>query len=93
VLLCGCCHAGLLNTLAHVEHTFEWPIATIAGGLHLTSATGDDLRHIGDVLGGMAALQHIYLNHCSGEAAFVSLVQAFGSSVVQPCPAGTVLEF
>ena len=25
-LLCGCCHAGLLNTLAHVERTFHLPV-------------------------------------------------------------------
>jgi 7,8-dihydropterin-6-yl-methyl-4-(beta-D-ribofuranosyl)aminobenzene 5'-phosphate synthase len=92
VLLCGCCHAGLLNTLAHVERTFERPIAIVTGGLHLTSATGDDLRHIGDVLGGIAALEHVYPNHCTGEAAFIALVQSFGSSIVRPCPAGTVLE-
>ena len=93
VLLCGCCHAGLLNTLAHVECLCERPIAVIAGGLHLTSATDDDLRHIGDVLSAMPALQRVYPNHCSGEAAFVALTQILGPSVVRPCPAGTVLEF
>jgi 7,8-dihydropterin-6-yl-methyl-4-(beta-D-ribofuranosyl)aminobenzene 5'-phosphate synthase len=93
VLLCGCCHAGLLNTLALVEHLFEPPIAAIAGGLHLTSATDDDLKHVGDVLSAMPALQHVYPNHCTGEAAFIALTQILGPSVVHPCPAGTVLEF
>lgn len=92
VLLCGCCHAGLLNTVAHVERTFEQPITTIAGGLHLTSATADELQHIGEVLDAMPALQGVYPNHCSGEAAFVTLTEMLGSSVVRPCPAGTVLE-
>ena len=93
VLLCGCCHAGLLNTLVHVKCLCERPIAVIAGGLHLTSASDDDLRHIGDVLSTMPALQQVYPNHCSGEAAFVALTNILGASVVQPCPAGTVLQF
>jgi 7,8-dihydropterin-6-yl-methyl-4-(beta-D-ribofuranosyl)aminobenzene 5'-phosphate synthase len=93
MLLCGCCHAGLLNTLAHVNHIFEQPIAVIAGGLHLTGTTGDDLQRIGEVLAAMPALERVYPNHCTGEAAFVALTQILGPSVVRPCPAGTVLEF
>jgi len=89
VLLCGCCHAGLLNTLSHAERTFQGPVAVIAGGLHLTSATAHQLQHVGDVLAGMGALRRIYPNHCTGEVAFVSLVQRLGASVVQPCPAGS----
>ncbi len=93
VLLCGCCHAGLLNTLTHVKRVFKRPILVIAGGLHLTSATDDDLRHVGEVLAAMPALQRVYPNHCTGEAAFIALTQILGPSVMQPCPAGTVLEF
>ena len=92
-LLCGCCHAGLLNTIAHVQRTFERPIAIIAGGLHLASATAQDLQQIGQVLTAMPVLQGVYPNHCSGEAAFVALTQILGPSVVRPCPAGTVLQF
>jgi 7,8-dihydropterin-6-yl-methyl-4-(beta-D-ribofuranosyl)aminobenzene 5'-phosphate synthase len=92
VLLCGCCHAGLLNTLAHVRRSFERPIAVIAGGLHLTGTTSDGLRHIGDLLSAMPALQFIYPNHCTGEAAFVALTQILGPSVVHPWPAGTELD-
>jgi len=92
-LLCGCCHAGLLNTLAHVQQAFERPTSIIAGGLHLTSATVQDLQHVGQVLMSMPALQRVYPNHCTGEAAFVALTQTLGPSVVHPCPVGTVLEF
>jgi 7,8-dihydropterin-6-yl-methyl-4-(beta-D-ribofuranosyl)aminobenzene 5'-phosphate synthase len=92
VLLCGCCHAGLLNTLAHVQRTFKGPIAFIAGGLHLIGVTGDDLRHTGEVLGAIASLQRVYPSHCTGEEAVAALTQVLGPSVVQPYPAGTVLE-
>ncbi|MBN1135316.1 MAG: MBL fold metallo-hydrolase [Anaerolineae bacterium] len=93
VLLCGCCHAGLLNTLAHVERAFGQPIAFIAGGLHLTGATTKDLELVSRVLAAMPVLQRVYPNHCTGETAFIALTQILGPSLVCPFPAGTVLEF
>lgn len=93
VLLCGCCHAGLLNTLASVKCLCERPITAIVGGLHLTGASDADLRRISDLLAAMPALQSLYPNHCSGEAAFVALTLGLGAAVVQPCPAGTILQF
>ncbi|MEA3376120.1 MAG: MBL fold metallo-hydrolase [Chloroflexota bacterium] len=93
VLLCGCCHAGLINTVGHVERVFRRPIEAIVGGLHLTSASGRDLRRICTVLAERSALQRIYPNHCTGEAALVALTGELGASVVHPCPAGTVLTF
>jgi 7,8-dihydropterin-6-yl-methyl-4-(beta-D-ribofuranosyl)aminobenzene 5'-phosphate synthase len=92
MLLCGCCHAGILNTLAHVERTFSLPIAIIAGGLHLTTNTADQMQHVGDVLSSISSLRCIYPTHCTGEAAFVTLTNILGPSVVQPCPAGTILD-
>lgn len=90
-LLCGCCHAGLINTLAHVERTFERPVEVIVGGLHLTSASDAELEHICALLDGRSALRRVYPNHCTGETAFVALTCELGASVVRPCPAGTVL--
>jgi len=92
VLLCGCCHAGLLNTLAHVQRTFERSVVVIAGGLHLTSATAEHQQRVGKVLVEMESVQRVYPNHCSGEAAFVSLLLTLGPSIVHPCPAGTKLD-
>jgi 7,8-dihydropterin-6-yl-methyl-4-(beta-D-ribofuranosyl)aminobenzene 5'-phosphate synthase len=90
-LLCGCCHAGLINTLAHVERTFERPVKVIAGGLHLTSVTEEELARVCGVLAERPALERVYPNHCTGEAAYVALTCELGASVVQACPAGTVL--
>jgi 7,8-dihydropterin-6-yl-methyl-4-(beta-D-ribofuranosyl)aminobenzene 5'-phosphate synthase len=91
MLLCGCCHAGLLNTLAHAARVLGRPIEVVAGGLHLTSASEDELVHICTVLAEKPELKRIHPNHCTGEAAFVALTNAFGSSVVRACPAGTRL--
>ena len=92
LLLCGCCHAGLLNTLAHVQRTFERPIRVIAGGLHLTSATAEHQQRVNKVLVETESMQRIYPNHCTGEMAFVSLMMTLGPSIVRPCPVGTKLD-
>jgi len=91
-LVCGCCHAGLLNTLAHVEEIFEMPVEVIVGGLHLTGATSEELDHVCEALGTRTELGRVYPNHCTGEAAYVALTNALGPDVVRPCPAGTVLD-
>jgi len=93
LLLCGCCHAGLLNSLAHVERTFGGPIVGIAGGLHLAGISDNELQHVVDVLSSMPVLKRVYPNHCTGEMAFVTLTQRLGAHVIRPCPAGTILGF
>lgn len=92
VVLCGCCHAGLLNTLAHVRAHFDRPVRAIIGGTHLARATDADLAQAVAVLRDEYGTPAIYPNHCSGERAYGALDRAFGDRV-QPCPAGTVLAF
>lgn len=92
MLLCGCCHAGLLNTLSHVERMFDRSASVIAGGLHLTGASPEELLHVCDLLGRRPTLGEVYPNHCTGEAAFVALTNRLGASTVHACPAGTILE-
>jgi 7,8-dihydropterin-6-yl-methyl-4-(beta-D-ribofuranosyl)aminobenzene 5'-phosphate synthase len=92
LLLCGCCHAGLLNTLAHVERVFGQPIVAIVGGTHLVASRDEDLQRVVGVLAGMESLRGVYLNHCSGETALHVLWRALGSDVVHACPAGTRID-
>jgi 7,8-dihydropterin-6-yl-methyl-4-(beta-D-ribofuranosyl)aminobenzene 5'-phosphate synthase len=92
VLLCGCCHAGLSNTIAHVQRVFDRPIVAVAGGTHLARARVEDLQRVIDVLSEMEFLRRVHLNHCSGEMAFHILRRALGSEVVRGCPAGTRLD-
>ena len=94
VVVCGCCHAGLLNTLTHIRRSFSQPLRAIIGGTHLADAGPEALDHV------IAELRQrceghvpdLYLNHCTGEHALAVLAQAFGERV-HPCPAGTVLRF
>lgn len=94
ILLCGCCHAGLLNTLAHVRRIFGMEIGAIVGGTHLINIDEETLQHAISILRltGTQGEPDLYLNHCTGERALVALTRAFGEKV-NPCPAGTVLMF
>jgi 7,8-dihydropterin-6-yl-methyl-4-(beta-D-ribofuranosyl)aminobenzene 5'-phosphate synthase len=93
VVLCGCCHAGLLNTLSQVSRTFAGrDIITVAGGTHLGSADAAMLAEAVDALLTDYGQPRLYPNHCTGQKAFAVLADAFGEKV-QPCPAGTILTF
>ncbi|MFP4346536.1 MAG: MBL fold metallo-hydrolase [Anaerolineales bacterium] len=93
IVLCGCCHAGLLNTLEHVQRTFARPIIAVAGGTHLVSADSTTLVDIAERLANWEGLQRLYLNHCSGEDAYYTLRHILGSEIARPCPAGTLLAW
>jgi 7,8-dihydropterin-6-yl-methyl-4-(beta-D-ribofuranosyl)aminobenzene 5'-phosphate synthase len=92
-LLCGCCHAGLLNTLAHVARHFPHPVGLITGGLHLAAVTEADLARTGKALAALPALERVYPGHCTGEAAILALADALGPTLVHFGVAGTVIEF
>lgn len=91
VVVCGCCHAGLLNTLARVRQVFPRPIVAIIGGTHLVDADATHLRHVIVVLQNVYHAPRLYLNHCSGERAVIALANAFGERV-QPFAAGASLD-
>jgi len=91
VVICGCCHAGLLNTVAHVRRTFRDEIIAIVGGFHLADADEAQLKHTIEVLKSYGS-PRLYPNHCTGERAYTALAMAFGERVA-PCPVGTVLSF
>jgi 7,8-dihydropterin-6-yl-methyl-4-(beta-D-ribofuranosyl)aminobenzene 5'-phosphate synthase len=91
VLVCGCCHAGLLNTLHHVRRQFGESIVAVLGGTHLLDMTDNQMRHIIDVLRSYGP-PRLYPNHCTGLPAYMSLASAFPDQVA-PCPASTVVAF
>lgn len=67
-LLCGCCHAGLLNTVQHVHDHCHRPLVGIAGGVHLAGATVETQDRTAQALLGLPSLQYLWLGHCSGDA-------------------------
>jgi len=92
VLVCGCCHAGLLNTLAQVRRIFGMKIAALIGGTHLVSASSKDIGGAIDQLKTLDqdGMLQLYLNHCTGEQAFLAMAQAFVGRV-RSFPAGASL--
>jgi 7,8-dihydropterin-6-yl-methyl-4-(beta-D-ribofuranosyl)aminobenzene 5'-phosphate synthase len=82
VVCCGCCHAGLENTLRQTQRAAEVPaICAVIGGLHLAEATG---QRIDRVISALAALdvQCIVPCHCTGDRAIERLKKAFGHRVL-----------
>ena len=91
VLVCGCCSADLLNTLAHVRRAFGGNLTAVVGGIHLVHADAPMLDHVVDALR-FYGPPRLCLGHCTGKRASRMLKGAFGDQV-PPCQAGTVLHF
>lgn len=73
VLVLGCCHAGLVNTLEHVAYmTGRRDIYAVIGGTHLGFCSQDQ---IGKTVAALKALgiQKLAASHCTGFAASARL--------------------
>ncbi len=93
IVLLGCCHAGIINTLRYVQNTFQKPIFAVMGGSHLKPASpGRIAATITTLQTEFSSIQRYHLNHCTGFEALHALKNAFGSQV-NPFLAGETLEF
>lgn len=91
VVLLGCAHAGVVNTLRYIrELTDNAAIHTVVGGMHLVRASE---RRMDQTVAELQRLdvQRIMPCHCTGPAA-VSRLWAELSNRFEPCHAGTVIE-
>ena len=97
ILLNGCCHSGLMNTLDYVKEISDKPISHIIGGFHMASAS--DIR-INNTIEYLRTFQdrdttlYVFPIHCTGEKFLYELkkrnipkIKAFNASV------GTVFNF
>ncbi len=92
VLLCGCAHAGVINTLAHLDRlTNHTPVRLILGGWHLENASP---RRLAETI--RALRQHpgpsLAFCHCTGAAASRRLWQEFPDRCL-PAHAGAQWTF
>jgi len=92
VVLLGCCHAGLINTLMYVKEHFSLPIHAIIGGTHLIEASPERIEKTITQLQEEYKPDVFYLNHCTGLKALVALSKVFGEKV-HTFGAGGTLEF
>jgi len=78
VVCVGCAHAGLVNTLLHVQRlTGGRRVRAVIGGFHLVNADQGRLDRTIEALQALAP-DEIIPCHCTGEAATRALVAAFG---------------
>jgi len=92
VVIVGCSHAGLVNTLRYALRLSGAPrLHAVLGGFHLAAASEARLDHTRDALQELAPAMIIPC-HCTGDAAVGKLRRSFGGRVV-PGAAGAVFRF
>jgi len=92
VVILGCAHAGVINTLDYIrELTGNRHIHTVLGGMHLLSAgpkrmakTLTEFRRLD--------MQRLIPCHCTGIAALAKMWHEFPNKCA-PCSVGTVLDW
>ncbi|MBD3315976.1 MAG: MBL fold metallo-hydrolase [Chitinivibrionales bacterium] len=82
VIITGCCHAGLVNTLQYVRGiTNNTPIHAIVGGFHLVHASPTRLQSTVNSLR-IIGFERIMPCHCTGDSGVQALVESFGPKVM-----------
>ncbi len=92
VILTGCGHAGVINTIRHARRlTGVEPVYAVIGGFHLTGAIFEPL--IGPTVAALTEIAPAVLvpQHCTGWKAHVALAQALPQAYT-PNSVGTRLE-
>lgn len=92
VVILGCCHAGVVNTLEYVsELTGGRPIHAVIGGTHLLRAGEERLAHTAGLLETLD-VRVLAPNHCTGLNAQCYLRSRFPDRFVE-APAGKRFHF
>ena len=82
VVVLGCSHRGIINTLSHVKGVIGAErIYAVMGGLHLVKTTGEKLDTIMHALQEFG-LEKIVVGHCTGHHAIRALYARFADKVV-----------
>ncbi|MFX0102505.1 MAG: MBL fold metallo-hydrolase [Candidatus Hodarchaeota archaeon] len=93
VVVCGCCHSGLINTCAKIASDFDQKIIAIIGGTHMLRFGPEDINHVAQILQNIYGKPRLYLNHCTGKQNIQLLKEKFGDDIVHSYPAGSELIF
>ena len=97
VLLNGCCHSGIMNTLDYVKNLTDKPVSHIIGGIHMAHASEERISETIEYLRAFQTYEkplYMFPIHCSGEKIIQEInnikfpdIKAFNASV------GTVFNF
>lgn len=89
IVLFGCGHAGVINTLAHVRAAISpAPVRAVIGGLHLFDATDEQLKWTAGQLQSFG-VQELLGAHCTGLEA-VYRIRELAKLTRQTCMVGAV---
>lgn len=92
VVILGCCHAGVVNTLEYIsELTDGAPVHALVGGTHLLRADAERLAHTAGLLDTLG-VKVLAPNHCTGLNAQCYLRGRFPDRFVE-APAGKRFVF
>jgi 7,8-dihydropterin-6-yl-methyl-4-(beta-D-ribofuranosyl)aminobenzene 5'-phosphate synthase len=91
VVVLGCAHSGVINTLDYVAQLTQMPeIYAVIGGMHLLRASQERLQSTVDAFR-RYGVQRIGANHCTGLAATTFLWHHLAGHTLD-CRVGTTLE-
>lgn len=92
VVVLGCAHAGVINTLKYVQDiTNHRPIHSVIGGMHLVAASRERIEQTVAELRQLN-IQYLMPLHCTGFYAMARLYHEFPEKY-RHCPVGTKVEF
>ena len=92
IVLLGCAHSGVINTLEHVSQlTNGRPIQGVIGGMHLVDASQERVYQTIEALR-QWDLKLLAPAHCTGMAATVAMWNAF-PEIITPCHVGSKFTF
>ena len=90
VLITGCCHSGIVNTMDYVTRVFNQNIHMVIGGLHLVNATDERINKTIDAFR-QFGVEKLIPCHCTGEYAISRMQQELGN-MIQPGYAGMQID-
>jgi 7,8-dihydropterin-6-yl-methyl-4-(beta-D-ribofuranosyl)aminobenzene 5'-phosphate synthase len=92
VVLLGCAHAGVVNTLRYVRMlTHDRPIHAVLGGMHLVRASSERVSRTIEEFR-RSGVQCLAPAHCTGASAVVAIWNAFPGYFL-PCHVGSQFDF
>ena len=92
IVLLGCAHSGIINTLRYIRHlTGDRPIRAVIGGMHLGDASPKRIERTIEELQQLG-VQQLAPAHCTGMPATVALWTAF-PTICAVCHAGKTFQF
>ena len=92
VVLLGCAHSGVINTLRYVRQlTDDRPIHAVVGGMHLMDASSERIDRTVEALKELCVACLVPV-HCTGAAASARLCSEFPGQCLS-CNVGETIEF